>query len=78
MNRTPDFLNALDELDQTTDQTGAMLSLLMHHLAEAVQNNGECLSDEALLNYVWALKAQNERMERAIQVISNETAPTAA
>ncbi|PSF12360.1 hypothetical protein C7H09_03895 [Marinobacter fuscus] len=78
MHRTPDFLTALDELDQTTDQTGAMLSLLMHHLAEAVQSDGECLSEETLLNYVWALNAQNERMARAIQVISNETAPAAA
>lgn len=78
MKRTTDFLNALDELDQTTDQTGAMLSLLMHHLAEAVQSDGERLSDEALLNYVWALKAQNERMDRALQVISTETAPAAA
>lgn len=77
MNRTPDFLRAMDEISETTDQTGAMLALLMRHLIDTTEG-GEQLSDDTLLNYVWALKAQNERTGRAIKAISQATAPAAA
>jgi len=77
MNRTPEFMTAMDEIGATTDQTGAMLALLMRHLTEAA-DGGERLSDETLMNYVWALTAQNERTERAIQIIGKATAPAAA
>lgn len=77
MNKTRDFLRAMDELGATTDQTAAMLAMLMQHLIDATENSGR-LSDQTLLNYVWALKTQNERAERAIQAISKATAPTAA
>lgn len=69
MTRTPEFLSAMDQLGEATDQAGAMLAMLMRYLVEAA-DGGERLSDEVLLNYVWALKSQNERTEQAIKALS--------
>lgn len=69
MTRTPEFLSAMDQLGEATDQTGAMLAMLMRHLIETTEG-GERLSDDVLLNYVWALKSQNERTEQAIKALS--------
>ena len=69
MTRTPEFLSAMDQLGEATDQAGAMLAMLMRYLVEAA-DGGERLSDEVLLNYVWALKRQNERTEQAIKALS--------
>ena len=77
MKTTPDFLRAMDELGEATDQTGAMLAMLMRYLVEAA-DGGERLSDEVLLNYVWALKSQNERTEQAIKDISQSVVDRAA
>lgn len=77
MTRTPEFLRAMDELGAATDQSHAMLTMLMVHFTEA-ESGGELLNERNLLNYVWALKDQNERQERAIKAISQATAPAAA
>ena len=77
MKRTPELLNTLDELDEATAQTEAMLSMLMLNFTNAASGE-ECLSDSSLANYVWALKAQNARVARAAETIGKATAPDAA
>lgn len=74
MIRTDEFLQALNELDETTGQTDAMLSMLMLNFNHAASGE-ESLSDTALANYAWALKAQNDRAVRAIGAISMMTTP---
>lgn len=78
MTRTPELSEAMDELNETTAQTEAMLEMFTAHLADALENGNGLLSDDHLLNYVWALKAQNKRTRRAARSIDQATAPTAA
>ncbi|ABM17754.1 hypothetical protein [Marinobacter nauticus] len=77
MIRSPELSEAMGELNETTAQTEAMLEMFTAHLADALENGGGLLSDEQLLNYVWALKAQNSRTKRAIQSINHATAQSA-
>lgn len=61
MTRTPELSDAMDEMNETTAQTEAMLEMFTAHHADALDNGNGLLSYEQLLNYAWALKAQNKR-----------------